>query len=370
MSNIKPLVNGSSVAFNIYAELPQLLLKNTDLALATVSGTKGSAPQKTGNSAVFNKNSLITGTIGGGFVEFSVQKIVDDAVRNKHSALHSFNLANELAAQDGSVCGGNMEVLLDAEPEKHIPVFNAINKSLSRREPGVMVINCRHESNGQLEIEREWITVQTIEAKAGSIKPGAFNLVKEMLENPVKGDFRRIDFDETTEEQRHSMFFESIVPPPLLIIAGAGHIGKALSHLGKMLAFEVVVWDYRSEYASKENLPDADVILSGSINTTLAKLATDLHTYVVAVTTGHKNDTEVLKTFINSPAGYIGMIGSRKKTILMRDQFLAEGWATKEQWEKVFAPIGLDICSETVEEIAVSIAAQLIQVRHQLNKRK
>ncbi len=370
MSNKKPLVDGSSAAFNIYAELPQLLLKNTGLALATVSGTKGSAPQKTGNSAVFNENRLITGTIGGGFVEFSVQKIVDDAIRNNHSALHSFNLANELAAQEGSICGGNMEVLLDAEPEKHIPVFNAINKSLSKREAGVMLINCRPESSGHLEIKREWITVQTLEAKAGSIKPGAINLIKAMLENPVKGDFRRIDLDETAEEQRHSVFLESIVPSPLLIIAGAGHIGKALSQLGKMLAFEVIVWDYRCEYANKENLPNADVVLTGSINNTLAKIATDLHTYVVAVTTGHKNDTEVLKTFIGSPAGYIGMIGSRKKTILMRDQFLAEGWATKEQWKKVYAPIGLDICSETVEEIAVSIAAQLIQVRHKLNKCK
>lgn len=367
---MKPLANGSSAALNIYAELPQLLNNHTNLALATVSCTKGSAPQKTGNSAVFNENKLIAGTIGGGFVEFSIQKITRESIRSKQSALHSFSLANELSAQEGAVCGGSMEVLLDAEPEKHLTVFEAIKESLSKREPGVMAISCWDASNPQPGIEREWITLQTIEAKAASIEKGVYNQIKEMLNNPVKGDFRRVNFDERAKEKRHSIFLETIVPSPRLIIAGAGHIGKALSHLGKMLGFEVIVWDYRSEYATKENLPDADVILSGSVSSTLANVAIDLNTYLVAVTTGHKNDTEVLKTLIGSPAGYIGMIGSRKKTVLMREQFLNNGWATKEQWEKVHAPIGLNINSETVEEIAVSIAAQLIQVRHQLNNRK
>jgi xanthine dehydrogenase accessory factor len=78
---------------------------------------------------------------------------------------------------------------------------------------------------------------------------------------------------------------------------------------------------------------------------------------------------EVLKLLIGSKAGYIGMIGSRKKAILVRDVFLKEGWATQEQWDQLYTPVGIDIHSETVEEIAISIAAELVMVRHQINNR-
>ena len=148
-----------------------------------------------------------------------------------------------------------------------------------------------------------------------------------------------------------------------LIIAGAGHVGKALSHLGKLLDFEVTVWDDRQDYTNKENLPDADILLSGNLESSLGKIKAGPDTFIVIVTRGHQKDAEVLKLFINSGAGYIGMIGSRKKVAQVHDLSLKEGWATKAQWEKIHAPVGLKIDAETVQEIAVSIAAQLIQAR-------
>ncbi len=367
---MKSLLNGSSAALNFYTELPQLLSSKKNLALATVAATKGSAPQKTGISAVFGENRLIAGTIGGGIVEFSIQKVINDIVQAKQSQIRAFNLTNKISDKEGAICGGSMEILLDAEPEKYAAVFKAISESLGKREPGVMLIVAKTDSGGRLHIEREWITTGSLKNKTLSLSPVVDNHLQEMLNRPTEGDFRRTDIEETAEEEKQSVFLETIVPAPRLIIAGAGHVGKALSHLGKFLGFEVVVWDYRSEYATKENVPDADVLLSGNIEETLAGVATDRNTYIVAVTTGHKQDIEVLKLFIGSPAGYIGMIGSRKKTILIREQFLAEGWATEEQWARIHAPVGLDIHSETVEEIALSIAAQLVQVRHQINKKQ
>jgi xanthine dehydrogenase accessory factor len=163
-------------------------------------------------------------------------------------------------------------------------------------------------------------------------------------------------------------FLESVVPLPQLIIAGAGHVGKAVSHLAKLLDFEVTVWDDRPEYANKTNLPDADKILSGKLDESIAKLKVAKDTYIVIVTRGHKNDAEVLRKFIGSDACYIGMIGSRRKIAQVCDTFLNNGWATIEQWEKIHTPIGLEIGSKTVQEIAVSIAAQLIQVRNEIKK--
>ena len=128
MRKMTPLTEGNSATFNIYAELPHLLLENSNVALATVTGTKGSAPQKTGNSAIFDKNKLVAGTIGGGIVEFSVQERIKEMAGNRHSAFHFFNLTNEPSDQEGAICGGTMEILLDAEPEKHIVVFKAVKE--------------------------------------------------------------------------------------------------------------------------------------------------------------------------------------------------------------------------------------------------
>jgi len=155
---------------------------------------------------------------------------------------------------------------------------------------------------------------------------------------------------------------------PRLIIAGAGHVGTALSHLGKLLDFEVTVWDDRVEFANKKHLPDAHRILSGSLDESLGKLKVDHDTFIVIVTHGHKNDADALRKFIASEAGYIGMIGSRRKVEFVRESFMKNGWATKEQWEKIYSPVGFKIQSKTVQEIAMSIAAQLIQVRNQLKK--
>ena len=92
--------------------------------------------------------------------------------------------------------------------------------------------------------------------------------------------------------------------------------------------------------------------------------------YIVIVTRGHKNDAEALRACIKRKAAYIGMIGSARKIQLMRDEFLAKKWATPEEFEAVFAPIGLDIGSTTVQEIAVSIAAQLVQIRAETQRQK
>jgi xanthine dehydrogenase accessory factor len=365
-----PLMSGSLATFHLYAQLPLLLNSRDKFALATITGTKGSAPQKQGNSAVFGQNGLIAGTIGGGIVEYTVKQRAADAITRNRSELHTFSLNHEFSDKNGAICGGTMSILLDATPEQHLTVFDAIKTSLSQRTSGVMVTSISNDITGRLLIRRNWITSRNFEEMKIALDPEIVYQVLDMLNNPVMGDFKMTGSLKAAAEENQTVFMETVIPPPRLVIAGAGHVGKALSHLGKLLGFEVIVWDFRSEYATMENLPDADIILSGSISTSLAKITVDKNTYIVAVTTGHKNDADVLKTFIGSGAGYIGMIGSRKKTVVMREHFLEEGWATSGQWDKIFTPVGLAINSETVEEIAVSIAAQLIQVRHHLNRKQ
>jgi xanthine dehydrogenase accessory factor len=159
-----------------------------------------------------------------------------------------------------------------------------------------------------------------------------------------------------------------VYPPEHLVIAGAGHIGKSLAHLADMLDFEITVIDDRKEYANADNIPEAAHIIVKDIGDALKDLEKNANTYVVIVTRGHKDDASALRSCMGKELAYTGMIGSKNKIAQMRSDFLKNGWSTEGQWDALYTPIGLEIKSRTVEEIAVSIAAELILVRNSKSK--
>jgi xanthine dehydrogenase accessory factor len=186
--------------------------------------------------------------------------------------------------------------------------------------------------------------------------------VTKMLDHP-SAICQSIEMATPQYNQYNLILLETILPKPNLIIAGAGHIGQSLAPLAKTLGFSVTIWDDRPEYANQILIPEADVVLSG--DESLEKISIRNDSYLVIVTHGHKSDADVLRKFIGSGAAYIGMIGSKAKVSQMKTSFLENEWATLEQWDQIYSPIGLDIGAQTVEEIAISIVAQLIQVRNQ-----
>ena len=146
-------------------------------------------------------------------------------------------------------------------------------------------------------------------------------------------------------------------------------MGRAIARLGSFLEFEVTVIDDRRAFANRTNLPDADRIICAGVGATLRSMPVSGDTYIVIVTRGHRQDTEALRACVRSEAGYIGMIGSRSKIALQREEFLGRRWATAEQFDRVHAPIGLPIRSKTVSEIAVSVAAELVRTRRENTER-
>ena len=155
-----------------------------------------------------------------------------------------------------------------------------------------------------------------------------------------------------------------VSPSEQLVIAGAGHIARALAHIADMLDFEITVIDDRQEFANTENIPEADHIIVNDIGEAMMSIVKNRDTYVVIVTRGHNDDAAALRPCIGSQLAYTGMIGSRNKISAMRNSFIDKGWATPGQWDFIHTPIGVDIKSRTVEEIAVSIVAELVLVRN------
>lgn len=349
---------------NIYLQILDQQSADFPLILATVTRTNGSTPQKPGSSALFCKKGLISGTVGGGIVEGKVQKISLDAILSKKSGHFHFNLANDISNTEEAICGGQISVLVDANINNSIPVFEQVKQSLAKQIPGVLITMVTDFTEKEVLINRYWMS----ETFKPSIPVGFLEkiepVVMSLLSAANPSDYRELELTIPGEEPSSLFFLEPIFPPAQLVIAGAGHIGKALVHLGSMLDFEVTVIDDRPEYASVENMPDASHIIVKDIGEAMQELKKSDNTYVVIVTRGHKDDATALKPCIGSGLAYIGMIGSKKKIATMRMNFIENGWATGKQWDQIYAPVGLDIKSQTVEEIAVSIAAQLVLVRN------
>lgn len=160
------------------------------------------------------------------------------------------------------------------------------------------------------------------------------------------------------------IFIDVLQPKEEVLIFGAGHIAVCVSRLAKMVGFKVTVVDSRKEFANQDRFPDADEIIAEDTEKALTHLKITPSTYIIVLTRGHLKDEEVLGSVIKSGAAYIGMIGSRKKNSTVF-QHLEEQGISAQELKEVHAPIGVDIGAQTPEEIAVSIMAEIIQVRKQ-----
>jgi xanthine dehydrogenase accessory factor len=158
------------------------------------------------------------------------------------------------------------------------------------------------------------------------------------------------------------VYVEPILPDPTLVIFGAGHVGKSVAMIAKTLGFRIAIVDDRIKYANAERFPEADELHVGAWAGTLASLEVKDSSYLLIVTRGHEYDLACLRFALKSPARYIGLMGSARKVTLFFEALEKEGFKSDE-FKRVHAPVGIDIGSETPEEIAVSIAAQLVAVR-------
>ena len=348
---------------NIYLSIPEIK-SGKRFAVATIIETEGSTPQKAGSSALFTETGLFAGTIGGGVLEGRVKELAAEAIVSYRTGIYRFNLDYDISFKQDAICGGNATVLVDVFTAGKRSVFEKIKRSLDKGLPGVLVtvINSREREN--INSGRFWVTSAQ---KSGLPEEYSDIIIREaegLLLSPGQGNSAgKVMYPDKSDSSVRIMF-EPLFPPDKLIIAGAGHIGKVLAHIGSLLDFDVTVIDDRPEFASRENIPDADQIIVDDIGEALGRIDIRQDTFVVVVTRGHNDDAKALKACVNSDAAYLGMIGSRIKVEQMHQSFIENGWTTEERWSAVHAPVGLEINSRTVEEIVISIAAQLILTRN------
>jgi len=163
------------------------------------------------------------------------------------------------------------------------------------------------------------------------------------------------------------IFVEPVLPPAELYIFGAGHVAASLYAVARIAGFEVTVVDDREAYANRERFPDAHQVIAEDFDKATAQLTPTESSYLVFVTRGHRDDMRMLRWAVQTPARYIGMIGSKRKTIAIFKELQQEGLPA-HLFDRVHAPVGLDIGAITPEEIAVSITAELIAERRKVER--
>ncbi len=292
----------------LFRSVSRCVERRRRVVVCTVVGSHGSTPQSAGATMLLHEDLATEGTLGGGCVEAEVRKQAFTLLQRDQSGLLTFQLDHDYGWDDGLICGGTMRVaVMPIGSEAEVAPFLAAAEALECRVAATVPLRVRHEGR--------------------------------MVEYRL-----------------------NIEAPARLVIAGAGHVGASLAKMAVGLDFEVTVIDDRAEFAGAERLPPPIVPVVGDIEQTLRRQPIDVGTYVVIVTRGHHHDEQALHAVVESDAGYIGMIGSRRKVKLIFDDLAALG-VNREKLSRVHAPIGLSIGAVTVPEIAVSILAELIEVR-------
>lgn len=252
-------------------------------------------------------------------------------------------------------------------------VFAAVAEALEKGEPAALVTivsttgSTPQRVGAKMLVFPDGRTVGTI--GGGCYENDAFWKAREAIGNR-KPQLMHYELDDDFAQEtglicggQMSVYIEPIEPSPELYVIGAGHVGACLATMAQDVGFQVHVIDDREKFASRDRFPNATEVVTEDIPTWLARTSLPSHAYVVVVTRGHTNDLDAMRALAPRELRYLGLIGSRAKVARISDQLLAEGLAPA-LLTQVHAPIGLDIGAVTPQEIAVSILAELVAVKH------
>ena len=340
----------------IYHELASLLEAGQPLAFAVLTETKGSTPQKCGAKAIFLPDGRVIGTLGGGCLEAETRQKALRALETGEPFTFHAVLDDDFGWDDGLICGGAVQTFVQPNPQSREVWKTLLADPISRQRRMLVTVTTGEHAGKRALFAGERLLV------ADSLPP-------EMLsEFAKKSEQLLADPEPEPVIIVHQLsviptYFEPILPKPTLVIFGGGHVGAAVGKLAAWSGFEVIAVDDRPLFANKERFPDAKRVIVDDPAKIAKELPMDADTYLCIVTRGHRHDAVILKEVIHSKAAYIGMIGSKRKVRTVMEGFIKDGIATAEDFRRVRSPMGVAIHSVTVEEIAVSVVAELVAIR-------
>ena len=301
--------------------------------LVTVLEKSGSAPRGAGACMLLTRAGAF-GTIGGGSAEHAAILTAERVLETGEARVEVFRMSPNEIADLGMICGGTVQALFHPIPPaaESGAVFSMLREALRDGRDAWLLRRFEGGDCAQMRVlterDGEWTFPKPVYAQTG------------------------LGFT----------FCEPIASAARVLVFGGGHVAARLVPLLHFLGMRAVVYEDRAEFADRERFPDADGIVCAGFAELAAQLTVRPADSIVVMTRGHQADHTVLTQALKTEAGYIGCIGSRKKIAITRDRLLAEGFSERDI-ARIHMPVGLPIGAETPEEIAVSIAAELIRCR-------
>ena len=346
----------------VIKEAVDLLNDGQPCVLATVVRTRGSTPQKSGAMLLVRQDGTGVGTLGGGCVEGDIWFAAKEILRNHGGPeFKDYYLNEDIAARDGLVCGGTMYFYLEpfwsdtdfVEIGNHVVDAyeggNAVGLATIVNVPGH---NDTAKLGSKLLLHLDGSVTGTL--GNGPLDEQAIAVAKQIAEVGAVQNFTTPDGTE--------VFVEGFTTPPTLVMVGGGHVGKATADLAHVLGYRVLIVDDRPEFANEERFPYADEITVANYGTWSENISVNVNSFIVVATRGHRYDDMALESALSTNSRYIGLLGSKRKTLMIYQRLLEQG-ISLERLRDVKAPIGLDIGGLTPEELAVSIMSEIIMVR-------
>lgn len=339
---------------DVLRELVASIEAGRPVVSTTLVETRGSTPQKAGAAMLVFADGSQIGTLGGGCVEAEVKRRALERIDVDRTELLTFQLDHDYGWDDGLICGGRMTMLVapvrDENEAGYFRQYHAIVDDGAGCTEAVLIDEERfpHQAGDRYLFDVDGQLVA--QAATTPVPPSVLKNLRSLSERP-------------RAYVAEGASYLPQLPRCRLLVVGGGHVGQKVAELAVDVDFDVWVVDDREQYCNSERFPQAQRLIVGPIEEVLHQLEVNPSTYCVIVTRGHNHDEEALALLAPTEAHYVGMIGSKRKIRLIFDDLRADGMS-EETLARVHAPLGLDIGSQTVPEIAVSIVAELIAVRN------
>ena len=344
----------------LWTQILQCLERGEPVVVATVVSHSGSTPRTSGSKMIVHSDGRISGTVGGGALEGDVIRSAMNLFAARGGAIRFYDLNETTSSEDlDLICGGRMHVFLEYVPadQAAIEVYRALVDSLTSSQRVLYAALVRGDDDN-LQVTRSVLTDDGRPVdRALDVIPESDELQEALASAGAHTAATLVPLGPDR------LVIEPVAPPDTVYLLGAGHVSLELAWLTHRLGFHTVVIDDRPEFASEERFPMAHALrVCPDFTEVFAGFTPGRDSFVVIVTRGHRFDRKVLAQALATQAGYIGMIGSaRKRDTIYRG--LEDDGVDPSELTRVHSPVGLDIEAETPAEIAVSIAAQLVEHR-------
>lgn len=343
-------------------EVIQQLIDSLDagrpLSYCRLVETRGSTPQKAGALMLVYEDGSQAGTLGGGCVEADVKRRALAVLQSGQAEVAKFQLDSDYGWDDGLICGGRMLALIEPLPAGSQPRYFCQLAELAAQGESLTEAIVFDNQSSDLPLTASYL-FDGQEQLLGTLHDDspAENTIANLRDHlqPVAG--RPLPY------AARGVAFLPMYQRCRLLIVGGGHVGQAVADLAANLDFEVCVTDDRADIISRERFPKAAERIPGAVDAVLPDIAITPNTYCLIVTRGHNHDEEALYYLAQRGAAYVGLIGSKRKIKMIFEDLLEQG-ISAEALQRVHAPVGIDIGSQSVPEIAVSIAAELVAFRN------